>query len=56
MLTERAYAVYHHVEFRPRAGLAEGNSFGGIEGINLLKDADNPSMTALARQHRADAP
>jgi hypothetical protein len=50
VLTGEAYAVFHHVEARPRAGLSEADSFGGIKGTNLLWDADNPSMTALTRQ------
>jgi pimeloyl-ACP methyl ester carboxylesterase len=50
VLTPEAYAVFHHVESRPRAGLSEPDSFGGIKGTNLLKNEDNPSLTALTRQ------
>ncbi|MDI1478865.1 lipase family protein [Polyangium sp. y55x31] len=50
VLTPEAYAVFHHVESRPRAGLAEPDSFGGIKGTNLLKNKDNPSLHALTRE------
>jgi len=50
VLTPRAYEKFHHVESRPRAGLSESDSFGGIEGCKLLKDGDNPSLVRLEKQ------
>jgi hypothetical protein len=50
LLTDDAYAVWHHIDERARVELSEDDSWGGLNGNNQLRPEPNASKKAFFDQ------